>query len=53
MFECIAEMEVIHDEHLPARIVDPGDSLSNWKVVNQSGALPPKEWVEHHASLAG
>jgi catechol 2,3-dioxygenase len=51
MFECIAEMEVIHDENLPVRIADPGENLSNWKVVNQWVTLPPREWVEHHSPL--
>ncbi|MBN8629871.1 MAG: VOC family protein [Rhodobacterales bacterium] len=52
LFECIAEMEMIHDDLLPTRIADPGENLSNWKVVNQWGALPPREWVEHHTPLA-
>jgi hypothetical protein len=53
LFECIAEMEVIFDEEMPPRVVDPGEGLSNWKVVNQWGALPPREWIEHHTALAG
>ena len=52
LFECIAEMEIIHDIHMPARVVDPGENLSNWKVVNQWGPLPPTEWIEHHTPLA-
>jgi hypothetical protein len=52
LFECIAEMEVIHDIHMPPRVVDPGENLSNWKVVNQWGALPPTEWITHHTPLA-
>lgn len=51
-FECIAEMEVIFDIHMPPRVVEPGENLSNWKVVNQWGAPPPQEWVEHHTPLA-
>ena len=47
LIECIAEMEVIHDDSMEPRVVDPGENLSNWKVVNQWGALPPVEWVEH------
>ena len=52
LFECIAEMEVIYDIHMPTRVVEPGENLSNWKVVNQWGALPPLEWIEHHTPLA-
>jgi catechol 2,3-dioxygenase len=52
LVECIAEMEVIHDENAAPRISEPGENLSNWKVVNQWGALPPIEWVEHFSSLA-
>lgn len=51
-FECIAEMEVIYDEDMPARVVDPGENLSNWRVVNQWGPLPPLEWIDHHSPLA-
>lgn len=47
LIECIAEMEVILDDDRPARVVDPGEGLSNWKVVNQWGALPPRAWIEH------
>jgi hypothetical protein len=52
LVECIAEMEVIHDDDAAPRVVEPGENLSNWKVVNQWGALPPIEWVEHFSSLA-
>lgn len=51
-FECIAEMEVIYDVHMPTRVVEPGENLSNWKVVNQWGAPPPQEWIDHHTPLA-
>ncbi len=51
-YECIAEMEVIYDDDMPARIVDPGENLSNWRVVNQWGALPPIEWIDHYSPLA-
>ena len=46
LIECIAEMEIIHDVNEPPRVVEPGEGLSNWKVVNQWGATPPIEWVE-------
>lgn len=52
LFECISEMEVIHDEDMETRVADPGENLSNWKVVNQWGALPPMEWIEHFTPLA-
>lgn len=48
LIECIAEMEVILDEAAPTRVVEPGENLSNWKVVNQWGHLPPMDWVQHH-----
>ncbi len=47
LIECIAEMEVILDETRAPRIADPGENLSNWRVVNQWGALPPREWIDH------
>ena len=47
LVECIAEMEVIHDEHIQPRISDPGENLSNAKVVNRWGALPSRAWIEH------
>lgn len=52
LVECIAEMEVIHDDYFEPRVSEPGENLSNWKVVNQWGALPPIEWVEHFNDLA-
>lgn len=52
LIECIAEMEVIHDDYMEPRVVDPGENLSNVRVVNQWGALPPIEWVQHHTGLA-
>ncbi len=52
MVECIAEMEVMHDEHIEARVSDPGENLSNIKVVNRWGAPPPIEWIEHHNPFA-
>jgi catechol 2,3-dioxygenase len=51
MMECIAEMEVIYDDSAEPRIVDPGENLSNWRVVNQWGALPPKEWIEYYTPI--
>lgn len=52
LLECTAEMELIHDDYMEPRVVDPGENLSNYKVVNQWGALPPIEWVAHHTGLA-
>ena len=52
MTECIAEMEVILDDDQPAIVVDPGENLSNYKVVNQWGALPPQDWIDHHTPFA-
>jgi len=48
LIECIAEMEVILDTEREARVCDPGEGLSNWRVLNQWGALPPLEWIRHH-----
>lgn len=48
MVECMAEMEVIDDENFVPRISDPGESLSNIKVVNRWGAVPPDIWINHH-----
>lgn len=47
LVECSAEMEIISDPDFQPRIVDPGENLSNAKVVNRWGALPPKEWLMH------
>ena len=52
LIECTAEMELIHDDYAAPRIVEPGENLSNYKVVNQWGALPPIEWIDHHTGLA-
>lgn len=52
LVECIAEMEVILDDDAPVRVSEPGENLSNWKVVNQWGALPPIEWVESFTPLS-
>jgi len=54
LVECTAEMEVIADPAFQARIVDPGENLSNYKVVNRWGQLPSREWMEHFVPcLAG
>ncbi len=47
LIECIAEMEIIQDLDMPVRVTEPGENLSNWRVVNKWGALPPIEWIEH------
>jgi len=52
MFECTAEMEMINDVGFQPRTVDPGENLSNYKVVNQWGQLPSMEWVTHHSAFA-
>ena len=50
--ECCAEMEFLSNEdHVPG-IVDPGENLSNYQVLNQWGALPSKEWLENHLNFA-
>jgi catechol 2,3-dioxygenase len=51
LIECIAEMEVIRDDNMATRIADPGENLSNWKVVNQWGTLPPIEWITHNSPI--
>lgn len=53
LIECIAEMEVIQDLDMPVRVSDPGENLSNWKVVNQWGALPSLEWIQHFSPCCG
>ena len=53
LIECIAEMEVIQDLDLPTRVADPGENLSNWRVVNQWGALPSLEWIQHFTACCG
>jgi hypothetical protein len=45
-------MEVIGDDDRPARVTDVGENLSNYKVVNRWGALPPKAWIDHHNDFA-
>ncbi len=52
MTECIAEMEEILDDGQPPNVVDPGENLSNYKVVNQWGALPSQDWIDHFTPYA-
>lgn len=52
MVECTAEMEIISDPHFQPRIVDPGENLSNYKVVNRWGILPSQAWMTHHSDFA-
>ena len=48
LVECTAEMELIQHNEEP-RIVDVGENLSNPKVVNRWGTLPPQMWIDHHS----
>lgn len=52
MVECTSEMEVINDVGFQPRTVDPGENLSNYRVVNRWGQLPSAEWMEHHTVFA-
>lgn len=52
LVECIAEMEVIEEREIQARVSDPGENLSNIKVVNKWGNPPPIEWIQHHTPMA-
>ncbi|WP_141236344.1 hypothetical protein [Brevibacterium casei] len=52
LIECIAEMEVIDDVYAEPRVVDPGENLSNWKLVDLWGSRPPIEWVQQNTPLA-
>lgn len=47
MVETTAEMEIIADPNFQPRIVDPGENLSNYKVVNRWGQLPSEPWMTH------
>lgn len=51
MVECTSEMEVIGDDR-PTQVTDVGVNLSNPKVVNRWGALPPRLWIDHHTAFA-
>jgi catechol 2,3-dioxygenase len=52
MVECTTEMEFINEPDFQPRVVDPGQNLSNYRVVNRWGQLPSREWMEHHANFA-
>lgn len=52
LVECTAEMEVIGDDLRQVRVTDVGENLSNAKVVNRWGALPPRLWIEHRNVFA-
>lgn len=49
LVECTAEMEMIGDEFRQAKVTDAGENLSNIKVVNRWGAVPPRAWIDHHS----
>lgn len=52
LVETTAEMEVIADPNFEARIVEPGENLSNYKVVNRWGQLPSQVWLNHFNACA-
>lgn len=52
LVETTAEMEVIGDAGRPPTVTDVGENLSNYKVVNRWGALPPRQWIEHFNTFA-
>ena len=53
LIECSAEMEVIDDTNgFEPRVTDIPPDLSNPKVVNRWGALPPLAWIQHHSDFA-
>lgn len=52
LVENTAEMEIIADPHFQPRIVDPGENLSNFKVVNRWGQLPSQDWMNHFNACA-
>lgn len=53
LVECSAEMEVIDDSQgFEPRVIDVPPDLSNPKVVNRWGALPPPAWIQHHSDFA-
>lgn len=52
LVETTAEMEVIADPHFQARVVEPGENLSNYKVVNRWGQLPSHAWLNHFNACA-
>jgi catechol 2,3-dioxygenase-like lactoylglutathione lyase family enzyme len=53
LVECSSEMEVIDDSQgFEPRVIDVPPDLSNPKVVNRWGALPPLAWIQHHSDFA-
>ena len=53
LIECSSEMEVIDDSNgFEPRITDIPPDLSNPKVVNRWGPLPPMAWIQHHSDYA-
>ncbi len=51
LVECTAEMEVIGDDFRQPKVTDAGENLSNIKVVNRWGAVPPRAWIDHHSGF--
>lgn len=53
LVECSSEMEVINEgADFQPRVVDCPPDLSNVKLVNRWGTVPPREWLEHHSDFA-
>lgn len=52
LVETTAEMEIIAEPDFQPRIVDPGENLSNYKVVNRWGQLPSAAWMGHFNACA-
>lgn len=52
LVETTAEMEIIADPNFQTRIVEPGENLSNYKVVNRWGQLPSQAWLNHFNACA-
>lgn len=52
LVETTAEMEIIADPDFQPRIVDPGENLSNYRVVNRWGQLPSEAWLAHYNPCA-
>jgi catechol 2,3-dioxygenase len=50
LIECSSEMESVEAD-APPRVVDAPSDLSNAKLVNCWGTLPPRAWLEHHSSF--
>jgi hypothetical protein len=51
LVECSSEMEIMEDG-APPRVVDAPPDLSNARLVNRWGTLPPRAWLEHHSNFA-